>query len=263
MFDKLFGRKKTIRVTFLDADTSDVIGNSEQPVDTIPDTFEVDTQLTIQERQYVVVNAEPALKKDFVASGKLSIWLRKVEYIDPKEVLMTLPTISDSLPPVGKIAFTGETYYNMHEDDWRQCEFISQLRLMEVEQECESIRRIYEHHRVPVASASFSAFNKLHVRQLENPFEGLTNPVHFSELRALLGTAGSLTFSTSGGKPYGFVTNGFSFTTGETVFYGQVDNKNTVVALGVRNPEEQLELCQQIKNRYSLLLIDWVNTRFL
>jgi hypothetical protein len=263
MFGNLFGRKKTIRVTFLDADSSAVIGTSDQPVDSIPDTFEIDTQMTIRETEYTVVSAEPQRKKDFVDAGKLTIRLRKVQYIDPKEVLMTLPTISDSLPPIGKVPFIKESYFNMHEDDWRQCEFIAPSHNGAIENEFTQIRTIYEKHSVPLSGSSINAFKQLHVRKLENPLAERSDVLRYDDLAALLGTAGSLTFSTSSGKPYGFVTNGFSFAVGKSVFYGNVINGNVVQSLGVRNPEEAKELCEVLKQRYSLLLVDWINAQLL
>jgi hypothetical protein len=191
--------------------------------------------------------------------------VREVKYVNPKDILMTLPTISNELPKVGTVPFSKDSYFDMHEDDWRQVEFISHEQLLSVEKELDNIRIIYEKHSVPINNSSINAFNHLHVRTL------ITDPIIFSErsprieeLKELFGNAaGSLTFSTSGRKPYGFVENGFSFNCDdEVVFYGNLVNGNSVATLGIRGHENAKMLCEGLKEKYGLLLVDWVNVQF-
>ncbi len=262
MFNFFGKKKKTIRVTILDADSNELIGNSDQPIDTLPDTFAIETNMSIRDVDYLVVDAQPQRKEEFEKSGELTLKLRKIAYVNPNDVLMTLPTISDALPPLGADPLPMEGYFNMHEDDWRQVEFISRSQLVNVEKELDGVRNIYENHSVPFEGASFGAFKKLHQRKLiTQPIPA--NTISWEELKNVLGgTVESLSFSTSGGKPYAFVTNGFAVRNGESVFYGNIDGGN-VITLGVYRPEESAALCETLKQRYDVMLVDWVRAEMV
>jgi hypothetical protein len=265
MFGNLFGGKKKIVVIMIDADTNVEVDRQHIPATELPETFADEGKMEGKGKEWIVVDVTPKHAHEYLKTGTVTMKVSEVKYVNPKDILMTLPTISNELPKVGTVPFSKDSYFNMHEDDWRQIEFLSRGQLIAVEKELDNIRLIYEKHSVPINNSSISAFNHLHVRTLiPDPIIFSENSPRLEELKELFGSApGSLTFSTSSGKPYGFVENGFSFNCGdEVVFYGNLANGNSIASLGVRNHEEAKMLCETLKEKYDLLLVDWVNTEF-
>lgn len=151
---------KNVEVEFIDAKTGSVFSRSSMPPDTLPDTFAIDTTLHLPNGDWKVVNAIPVSKPEFSKSRLLRLWLEKVEsvvMVDPRALLFTLPTIGNELPLCDGDSVDGSEL-TMHEDDWRQLEWVDDVPA--VEAELASIRAIYAEHRVG------PGFNKCHVRKL-------------------------------------------------------------------------------------------------
>jgi hypothetical protein len=108
---------------------------------------------------------------EFIALGTLRLVLRelKIEQVNVKDILFSLPTIDGVLPPIAE----GSTKLNkqvveIHEDDWRQVEFVAMSRQDQIDEHLSAIRRIYDEERVDDV-----AFCKLHVRDsLTTPLAG-------------------------------------------------------------------------------------------
>lgn len=66
-----FGKKHTtIRVEFVKQGESAPFMRSDVPIDSLPDTFEIDTTLHIKEEEWQVVSALPPQKSEFRKTGK-------------------------------------------------------------------------------------------------------------------------------------------------------------------------------------------------
>lgn len=74
------------------------------PIDQLPKTFEIHTTLDLGEEKWSVVS-------------KQMVILAKTQLIDPKDVLFSLPTISND---IGELIDTDtlENVLILHEDDW-------------------------------------------------------------------------------------------------------------------------------------------------
>jgi hypothetical protein len=155
--------KTTISVRFIDNSTNNEIARSNVPVAQLPDTFELETTLDMPGGKYQVTNATPKNKPEFQKTGKLEIYLHKIEFIDPSKLLYSLPTIENSIFDSCQTE-NYENTYKIHEDDWRQLEFISRNLLDDVNSEFTKIHDIYQNYRAGVG------FSKVHIRQaVPNP----------------------------------------------------------------------------------------------
>jgi hypothetical protein len=71
-----FGRR-IISVTFYDQATGTIVSSSRMPLERLPETFAVDTELKMAGASYVVVSAVPPTKAEFSAGKQLKVVLRK------------------------------------------------------------------------------------------------------------------------------------------------------------------------------------------
>ncbi|MBE0535233.1 MAG: hypothetical protein IH624_06140 [Phycisphaerae bacterium] len=103
--------------------------------------------------------------------------------MDPSDILFTTPTLNDALPSTSNVP-ASEDCYAMHEDDWRQFEFVSSRFSTQVAAETVAIDRIWREQSVPVGE--YQAFRECHIRKaIPQP---LNIPFSSSELETLFGT---------------------------------------------------------------------------
>jgi len=100
----------------------------------LPESFDKPTTMHLQEEEWTVAKADPVSRQEFALSGKLTLHLVLIERLDPEKVLFTLPTISNELPGTVETRLFNDFTLTLHEDDWRQNEFLP-LRLLPVVQE--------------------------------------------------------------------------------------------------------------------------------
>ncbi len=99
------------------------------PIDQLPDTFEADTTMYIGQDEWFIESADPRKKDDFKKTKKLTLVIRKIEWVDPKKLLYSLPTICNYLGDVNEGLSKDEHVLEIMEDDWRNIEFISNGRI--------------------------------------------------------------------------------------------------------------------------------------
>lgn len=156
----MFGfTKPTISVVFLDAASGEQFAAAELPLAQLPDTFAVDTDLEIAGQHYVVVRAEPQTKAAFAKTKRLAVTLRKVEAIDPRKILFSMPSLCGAALPATVSGEAPPGALVLHEDDWRQCELVSTDLAADVSAELASIRRIH------ATAAEKVGWRELHVRE--------------------------------------------------------------------------------------------------
>ncbi|HYO54202.1 hypothetical protein [Archangium sp.] len=249
----------TIQVRFIDAKTGQPIGETEMPVDRLPPSFEATTTLKLGEKSYEVVSADPMTAREFRETGTLRLVLREVEVsqVDPREILYSLPTISAELPPIAE----GSTKLSrhvleLHEDDWRQIEFVALTLQTAIEADLRAIERIYTAHR------KGSGFDALHIREeVPSPLEGTWFTL--TDLRSELGEAVTWLEGISFRGVAGLVEGGFAvkLTSGPTLYGTQREGRVTVLGLQRSGTGAALEgdarLLAALASRHQLRLVDW------
>jgi len=184
-----------------------------------------------------------------------------VQTINPKDILMTIPTIENTFPD-----FENKTNPNnlkILEDDWRQIEFISKDQKTLIDQEIDSITYIFEHEMHQ--GKDYSAFKNLHVRRL------ITKPVSltFEKIKSYLGdTKNKIAGITINGNS-GQVRNGFSIFSQGLNYYGVKDDNNKVFVLCFYGADADKDLVNSIGRVSKLLstenlyLVDWIHRKIV
>lgn len=243
-----FSRK--VRVTFIDDAAGAVVGTSKMAPAQLPESFLAETTMQIGDEEWAVLQAEPPLREEFEKTGKLVLRLRreKIEYIDPKELLFSLPTLNDGLPAPGARADGREIV--LHEDDWRQVELLHASQRESIDEELHDIRRLYNEHRRGIG------FDELHVRRrIRSPLAGAE--ISLQRL-GVFGTPRPLRFSGYGQR----VADGFAYVLdGDWLLYGQTNGRHfeslAVQPGGVSLPDPARELLAALACENVLLLVDW------
>jgi hypothetical protein len=248
----------TIETFFIDAATGDAIGQTDVPAEQLPASFNSRTTLHIGDEDWHVLKAEPVTAEEFLRTGRLVLTLQKIVTVPAKDLLFSLPTICDVIPAVlpGSTK-RGKHVLELHEDDWRQIEFVSVSCRPVIEAEIASISAIYQ-----------TAFKEIHVRK------SLAAPLNRERL--LLNQLAS--FFTGAPEIYdgvayehldGLLEGGFACRLGTVVFYGQ-QSEGTIRTLGTKiveeTPEAHKETAQALQRFMEachLYLIDWCASRLL
>ena len=244
--------RRTVHVEFVDAGTGASFAEADLPVESLPESFAAATTLHLGDEPWSVVRADPPTAAEFGASGRLRLTLRKERTADPADILFSLPTLENVLPPVEYGAAAGGRFLELHEDDWRQVEFVA-LRWQEQIDAClDAIRRVYAEERAGIG------FRNLHVRtEIPAPLDGAA--VTLDELRALLDPA--LTYDGIRFADGGIVRGGFAFGVPVGTVYGYEDDGRRVAALCLHGTEDAPEALRTYAAANGLCLIDWCGAR--
>jgi hypothetical protein len=156
------GFTRNVAVTLIDDATGEAFAVTEMPFDDIPESFEVETTLHIGDVDWSVVHAEPRTRPEYTKSGSLTLRLRRIEKVDLRDILFSLPSICDRLAELGGGALSGGECV-LAEDDWRQFELVSRQFADECDAEITAIRRIHEQARAEVG------WREIHVRRRPDP----------------------------------------------------------------------------------------------
>jgi hypothetical protein len=238
--------KNTVTVEFIANGTEIPFAISEVPIEQLPDTFELETDLEIEEQHWKVIQAAPQNKEEFSKTGKLRIILDKIQMMDPREILFSLPTINDEIAETENDSI--DNLFVIHEDDWRQQEFVSPKYNAEIRQELSAIAEIYEKHRIGIG------FDKIHIRSsIASPLidknisiEEFNQRLNITERFDGCGLAG-------GGK----VKNSFAFQIADgTAFYGQTEN-GLITVLCAQLDENFIQSIKNVAEHYKIVFVDW------
>jgi hypothetical protein len=254
MFNNLFSKK--VKVTFIDDSTHNVIGESYMQPDQLPETFEVATTMTLSDQEWSVVKASPANSMEFTKSRNLVLRLRKIEYLNPQNILYTLPTISNEFPPISETSAFTEFEFTIHEDDWRQREFLTRSALPVIDIEMEGIRHVWENDHQKIDD-KFNAFTNVHVRSK------VGRPLLKLSLESMLKFLSETRLGQLKISGQGTVENGFVLKTEFTTYYGIVID-NTIRELSIVDYGEGTNQEIILINReYDLVFVDWCNSNVI
>jgi hypothetical protein len=243
-----------VAVTFIDNPTGKTIAVSQMTPDQLPETFEdFHTTLNLEGQEWSVVSAEPTTREQYAKAAKLTLRLHRIEHVDPRELLFSLPSICDYIPGLGDTSLADQDY-ELAEDDWRQIEFVSHELAAVADEEIRSIRRIHDEAKAQVG------WRDIHVRK--SPELPITLNIALSEIVHLLGVRAPLAGVGYHGGPKQ-IADGFSFAlpSGET-FYGTAPaGRVQVLALAGESlgtsDARSIERLSAMAKAYDLDLVQW------
>jgi hypothetical protein len=258
---------RRVQVLFLDARSGDEIARVEVPADRLPAVFRPQaTTVELDGASWTVEDADPSAPGAVPDAGTLRLRVRPAVPVDPAEILYSLPTITDRLPtPEGPDHRTAVGPHVLHEDDWRQVEFVD-ARLMDVvAAELGQVRDVRERSVRRDGAGRLVGFNAIHVRA--EPADPLPARPAADRLLAVLGEGPQ--------RPLGFfgepgtVPGSFALPLGPVVAYGVVDDDGVAVcgldpapdAHQEARPDHDLaeaagRLARCLAD-FDLLLVDW------
>lgn len=254
-----------VHVFFIDASTGKPLGQTHLAASQLPETFEVSTSLTISGQDWSVINAEPARAEDFLQTGTLVLTLSKISMMNPKDILYSLPTICDAIPALTPDTDRrGKQVFEIHEDDWRQTEYISRSQKSAIDAQLAEIKRIYD--EASIDNGSFFSFKELALRSKITP--PINSEIPLSQLLSFF-PGSSLYEGVSYPKEIGLIEGGFAFKLAGITIYGQAMNSLVqTLALhagpgAIEGITELVPALAGIMSRYDLYLVDWCTMTLL
>lgn len=186
--------------------------------------------------------------KIFGRSKKTEPETDKVVTMNPYDIWFTTPTISNEFPQL--TPKTKETEFDIfiHEDDYRQNEFLNQSSLPKIEEEFNGIMAIWDNHSKQ--KEEYALFKNCHVRKTI----GSPNlKVNFNELKALLNSNSVGQVIINGNV----LKNGFAIKTKNTTYY-RILNDDTVIELCIDqwNDNTTNEILK-IDKAFDLQFVNW------
>jgi len=248
LFDKIFGTSDKIKVQFIDNLNGQTIGVSEMKADQLPETFSVPTTMHIQDNDWNVEQAIPENSIDFVKTKNLVLKMRKIEKMNINDIWYSLSTISNEFPQTVTMIQPTEFDIHIHEDDYRQKEFLNINALSLIEKEFIGIKNIWENHSKK--SEEYTLFKNCHVRNVI----GMPNlTINFNELKTLL-KSDSVGQVIINGET---LKNGFAIKTDNATYFGTLDN-DIVKELWISqwNENATSEIIE-ITKAFNLLFVNW------
>ena len=245
---------KLIKVTFLDITSGMTLGIYEVPLDQLPQSFEVATTLQMGGSDWSIEDAEPKTSEEFIALGELTLKMRQLKKVSTDDILFSLPTISGSIPTdTSKTTQYNDFVFTMHEDNWRQYEFLNKSAFPLIDLEIDKIKEIKTNYAKAV-DQSLTVFTKCHLRTT------ISNPdlsIDLAQLKEVLQVDQLGSFSL---KSYeGFVPASFAFKTAETTYYGRLAG-NKVIELAIADfSESTINEIKAVARAFDIMFVDWCN----
>jgi hypothetical protein len=239
---------KRIKVTFVDKSNDEILGVSKMVPDQLPDSFDKPTTFQFQEKEWQVIKADPVNKEDFRFTKKLTVYLTEVGFMDPQNILYTLPTISNELPSTVDEKLFDDFVLELHEDDWRQIEFLPIDILPAVQEEMAAVEAILFPEDETESSLGY---NSIHVRSKIGS-RHLTIP--FSDFSELVGVESKGTIALSGHP--GFVKSGFAVRSKHCTYYGTLKD-DIILELCLQQFESVDDEFATVADKFKLLLVSW------
>ena len=255
ILNKIFGKNHKVKVQFIDSSNGYTIATSEMLAEQLPETFEIQTTMHLNDEDWSIEEAIPAHSKEFIQTKQLTLKMRKVEYVNPQDILYSLPTISNELPQISDSNLFNDFEYSIIEDDWRQNEFLNKSSFPLIEIEVAKIDELKENDSEEV-DAEFTAYKNCHLRDTIG--EPNLN-ISLQQIKSILNidNVGSLKVINE------FVKDGFSLKTDSTTFYGTIENgivKQLCIGEFSDNTSKDVH---QIINEFDLIFIGWCHCQII
>ena len=253
----LFSRK--IHVTFVDARTGKVFAQSKLPADSFPESFHLETTLHIGDEDWSVVEAEPQTRAEYSKTKKLTLRLLRIEFAPFDDIIFSLPSICDTLPPLCETP-RGASDLLLNEDDWRQLELVSRAKYAAIELQFAAIRQIHEEQ-----SVEGGGWREVHIRTEPSP--AITSDLHMDDIRRAfdgIGRLAGLAFGRPGSTAEThLVADGFSVSCNDGLSIygvapsGRVDTLGVVETHHESTPGCSMSALVELADVYALDLVQW------
>lgn len=251
----------TIHVLFVDTKTGQALAQADMPLDRLPASFEAATNFQLSGKTYAVVSAKPMTAREFGKTGQLRIELRElvpVENVDPRQIRYSLPSLCEALPAIEEGSTKlGKKVLELHEDDWRQIEFVALTLESAIEVDLRAVAKIHREH-----FQKGRGFDALHMRkEVPSPLEGAWFTL--ADLRSALGESASWFDGVAFRDVAGVVAGGFAvkLPSGLTLYGTQQGGRVNVLAMASAESgpaaESNARLLSALAIRHQLCLIDW------
>ncbi len=248
-----------MRVLFVDVVTGIEIARTELPATQLPDSFAPATTVELGDATWSVERADPPTAAQFRAAGALTLTVRCVETVSPANILYSLPTICDAVPRCDAVGDADR--FELHEDDWRQVEFVGAGLAGVVEAQLRAVREIYKRHAVGTQADGLTGFRAIHIRS--EPVQPLPTAPSRQHLLALLSPAPPRPVGLRG-QP-GTIRDSFAVPVGPLMLYG-IAEPDAIRVLGLhpagphnagRRTFGPLASLQQGLRSFDPTLVDW------
>ncbi len=254
----MFARRQ-IKVTLIDAETGEPMGETSSAPSDLPETFDGYTTVKVGTDTWEVLEAEPADRREYLKTGTLRLQIRKVEITTIKvdELIYNLPTISGSVPDIDEgTSKLGKQILEILEDDWRQIELVSSTQMTNIDACLRSIDGI-----VTASSTASGFFRHLHVRK-EVPRPLSAGELSLSDLLSQL--EDSVSFDGLGFRNVtGLLCGAFALRTREGLYIYGIHSDDDVLALGLLRgrtatiPLDDADALVELMEKNKLVLVDW------
>lgn len=260
-----FSKRPAVKVVFIDAATGSVFAQAEMDAESLPESFRLATQMTLAGEDWVVLKAEPELRPQFAALGELRLTMRRageerVVALNPKNIRFSLPTVDASLPSTRPGPTKGgKSVLHIHEDDWRQAEFVSFAHADAIQALFKEIVRVWE------SELSGGGFPECVARDtIRDP---LAEAIRADEASQLFAAGGEILDGIAIPSLGSWVDFPFAVRSrGGIVLYGDHDRGRLASLCVIRDkkrrpPGEELQRLADFAAARKLWLIDWVDAR--
>lgn len=256
-----------IYVTFINIADQSIIHIQKIPFNTLVQQFERQTVLYLNKRHWQVIATDPADLTQAIQTTKLTLELAEIS--TPHKHLYSIPTMMRKLPYMDEQSEFNAFTCEIHEDDWRQIEFIQHKDLSEALIELQAITIIWENYRQELQNNTF-AFQQLHIRtKIDQPNLNIS----FKTLQSITQTSSIGALCMSGQEDGQFVEDGFAIKLPMAILYGiayedqiktlcmRPHSKTDLIAQGVTdNASASLthqQLIQKITQTFNLFYVNW------
>ncbi|MEA5559509.1 hypothetical protein [Nodularia spumigena] len=189
----------------------------------------------------------------------------KLQTVDPKSIMFTVPTISNDLAPLDPIATPPQASEpQMHEDDWCQVEFFRKSYLPELERILKEYKAFESSNRqmTKVQGKEYPVWRNTYVRTVAREPLVLGNEA-LSQLAKIVGAKpgpAAALFSSSSWS--GRVKDGFTLVVGRSVELYGYSSSGDIPVLGAsvgENPDDQalVKAFASLNASLGLVLVDW------
>jgi len=258
-----FFKKKAhdkIEVHFFDSKTRNVFAKSLLPIERLPESFEASTTFHLKDQDWSVVEARPMTAAEFRKTGKLFLVLSKIEKlsVDPSKILFSLPTVAgDGLPAITPgTSMLGTDAIAIHEDDWRQIEWLPTSIADVIESELKSVMTIHQKERQEYG------FTRCHLRPVL-PFLSPDREIRLSDLREALGPNATWLRGFGIGGIAGIAENSFAVRLLSSIELFGITDGDRIQSICFANtsvnniPEPDVQNLANFAAAHDLLLVDW------
>lgn len=249
-----FKERRDVRVEFIDADSGQVIAQSQMPPDELPESFQASTTVESSDKTWEIVRAEPTERSAWESTRNLKLWVRELKRVPLQDILFSLPTICEFIPGlIAPSAGEKEEVLRLHEDEWRQIEFVSLDHEESIEANLQAIRQIYEQEQRGLG------FRKIHVRK--EPSEPLRGrELHLEELLVALGPDLRRLDGVAYLGASEVIERGFGLETGNLIELYGIEKGGLITTLGlIPLPEKGAPGAPflEFARKHELCLVDW------